>query len=259
MSQELRDADDKKDVAEILFNLRNNFNILHVEWPAVPEDEEVNVEMDKNQEGQVGQEGQQPEDGTMPPKEGEQVDDKDMPTDMEAPAGGDDQSILFKVIDMLKADAEAKASEANARAKEAEAKEAEFAAQITGHKVKAEEEMAQAGSYFKQQKDNKKAADKLSQLAKYRQEISQQHGTNESTKHGKQVVEDVNQEVALLQSQLANLNVRKSNATKTLDAQISRIQRQLAIKTKQMGAVAPQPTVPQTTDTATSAAPNTQI
>lgn len=179
LDSEIRDADDKKDIAEILFNLRDSFNILHVEWPPIPEDEEVNVDM-KDQPGKEGEgaEGELPPgaddkggepgaagaEGELPPAEG----DAGMSS-----GGNDDQSILFKVIDMLKADAEAKTAEANAKAKQAEAREAKYAANIADRKVKSEEEFANADSYFKQQQEGKKAAQRLSKLAKYRQEIAQ--------------------------------------------------------------------------------------
>lgn len=162
----LKDADDKKDVAEILFNLRNTFNILHVEWPPMPEDEEVNTKLDSKDGEEANIEGE------LPP--GADEAEGELPPAEEAPTSnaGDEQSILFKVIDMLKADAEAKQAEANARAKEAEAKEAGFAAKIANKKVQSEEEMANADNYFKQQKESKKAAEQLSRLAKYRQEVS---------------------------------------------------------------------------------------
>ena len=59
----LQDVHDKKDIAEILFNLRNTFNILHVEWPPIPEDEEVNVEMDKDKQKGDNVDAELPKDG----------------------------------------------------------------------------------------------------------------------------------------------------------------------------------------------------
>ena len=177
LDNEIRDAEDKHDVAEILFNLRDTFNILHVEWPPVPEDEEVDVEMKdqagKEGEGDMGGEGELPPDAAEPGKEGE--GEGELPPEGEGGMGGpsDEQSILLKVIDMLKADAESKTAEANAKAKAAQAREAKYAAKIADHKVKSEEEFANADSYFKKQQEDKKSAQRLAKLAKYRQEISQ--------------------------------------------------------------------------------------
>jgi hypothetical protein len=260
LDNEIKDAENKRDVAEILFNLRDTFNILHVEWPPVPEDEEVNVDM-------KGQKGDEIE-GELPPgTEGEKEPGKEgegegeLPTDTgvgDIGSSGDDQSILFKVIDMLKADAEARMAEANAKAKEAEAKEAKYAANIADRKVKSEEDFANADSYFKQQQENKKASQRITKLAKYRQEISQSADkrpgvySNESYKLKKQrMVEDATQEVVALQAQLSALNLKRIVATKGIDNQIRAIQQQLAIKTKQASQQSVTGTSPATNQTIT--------
>jgi hypothetical protein len=181
LQRELR-ADKKREVAEILFDLRNKFNISYVEWPAVPEDEEVDMELSdqktKDDADALG-DTEMPDD-----KLGDKGDDKDKP-DMnadldamapEAPAGEDDSSVksmLDKVIDMLKQDAEARKAEAEARGKEAQAKEAEAAAKIADQKVRAEEELFKADQYAKSQSEEKKEAQRLAKLAAYRQAISQ--------------------------------------------------------------------------------------
>ena len=78
---EYLDDDKSLDVAEILFNLRNSFNILFVEWPKLPEDEEVDNTLDNPEanpaggepgtEGEPGAEGEQPpEDNYNPQKVG---------------------------------------------------------------------------------------------------------------------------------------------------------------------------------------------
>lgn len=179
------------EIAEVLFKLKDKFDIVDVNWGDIPEDEE-------NQEQQVGGDmgaaggGA----GTMPMPgaggggaggapggeenpidqaaeeggEGEGEEGKNEGED-EMTAGGDEgeaRSALQSVIDMMKSDAKAKQAEAEARAAEARAKEAEWTAKAAAAKVKQEEEVLDMETHEKEEKDMEKEAKRLAKLAKYR-------------------------------------------------------------------------------------------
>lgn len=235
-------SDDKLDVAEILFDLRNTFNILFVEWPKMPEDEETVNVLDKKE----GEEGKPGEEGALP-KEGEEPIEPTPPApEPTPPATPDSESILLKVIDMLRADADAKKAEATAKAKESEAETAKFSVQLSNIKVKNEEDMLKADDYFKKQSEAKKDQERIAKLAKYRNEVvknttyeadmsflqtmidSQTVELAEET-----VSEDLNSEVQQLQTQIADINARKMRAMKVYDDQLRLLQQKLSAKTKQ--------------------------
>jgi hypothetical protein len=158
-------AVNNQEIAEILFNLKDKFDIVHVEWPALPEDEEEAAPIEG--EGDL-----------------EMSDAESAPTDLgaegdldvggEAPAEDDSsvKSALDKVIDMLKADAEARKAEAEAKEQEAKAKEAEYAAKMAEQKVKSEEEVLDMETFYKEKGEERKEAQKLMKLAKYRHDLA---------------------------------------------------------------------------------------
>lgn len=150
--------EEPKELAEILFNLNDKFTISHVDWGEIEEDEE---ELD------------QPERDIPPDEmggEGEDISLGDEEIGLEDSGDSEAQSALDKVIDMLKADADARTAEAKAKEAEAKAKEAEYAAKSAEAKIKGEEEVLDMEAYFKKQNDEKKEAQKLAKLARYRHE-----------------------------------------------------------------------------------------
>lgn len=239
--------DDKLDVAEILFDLRNTFNILFVEWPKMPEDEETVNVLDKK-EGEPDEEGKPGEEGALP-KEGEEgaAPAEPLPPEPAAPAAPDSESILLKVIDMLRADADAKKAESLAKAKESEAETAKFSVQLSNIKVKNEEDMLKADDYFKKQSEAKKDQERIAKLAKYRNEVVK-NTTYEADMsflqtmidsqeiellEDGQVSEDLNTEVQQIQTQIADITARKMRAMKVYDDQLRLLQQRLTAKTKQ--------------------------
>jgi hypothetical protein len=163
VSSQLEDAvNTSAEIAELLFNLHNRFDIVHTEWPNIAEDQEE--ELPAGGEGDV--EGG--DEGELPDLEGM---DEVPPGDEGAMAPSPDEGVksaLNKVIDMLKSDAEARKAEADAKAAEARAKEAEYTAQIATQKVRSEQEVLDAEAYYRQKKEDQKEARKLTMLAKYR-------------------------------------------------------------------------------------------
>lgn len=169
----LADEEDKNggvpEIAEILFELRDRFNIIDVIWPEVEEDQE---------EGQAvaGEEGQ-PLVGSTPGAEGadqaglEQPGAEMPPVDTGAPPEGDTQSLLTQVIDMMRTDAEARKAEAIARQREAEVRSQEAQNRTSKARVKQEEEMLDMENYFKQKNEMKKETKQLAKLAQWRNEV----------------------------------------------------------------------------------------
>lgn len=159
-----------KEIAEVLFLLKDKFEIVDVVWPEIEGDEEQEMQGDD-----AGMEGEDP---------GMESDDANMDVDVDVDAEGDIEmgsegddlemepdddakSALQQVIDVLKADAEAKKAEAEAKEAEAEAKEAEYNAQAAAAKVSQEEQVLDMEAYYKDKKNQDDEAKRLAKLAKY--------------------------------------------------------------------------------------------
>ncbi len=162
-----RKKDEQPEIAEILFQLRSQFNILDVVWPEVEEDQEEQQQLDPSQQGQDG-EGQ-PGEGEQDPENAEGADD------MTADAGvGEEEvsSLLQQVIDMMKSDADARKADAVARQKEAEERAQQSTARIAKAKVKREEELLDMDTYNKNKKAAEKESQQLAKLAKWKHEVA---------------------------------------------------------------------------------------
>jgi hypothetical protein len=143
------------EIAEVLFKLKDQFDIIDVDWGQIPEDEEQEQTVNVDDE-EIDRE---------PKDDKQETENQDM-------SGADTgaQSALIAVIDMLKADAEAKKAEAEAREAEARAKEAEYAAKAAEAKVRQEEEILDMETAEKEKREKEKEAKMLAKLAKHRHE-----------------------------------------------------------------------------------------
>lgn len=222
LAQMLANSDNNNDhentsmeIAEVLFKLKDKFDIVDVNWGDIPEDEE--------QEQTVGGEAGGAEGGLPGAAPGGQPGAEsglpgaapggENPIDQVAAEGGEGEgegegeegegemtagdegeakSALQDVIDMMKADAKAKQAEAEARAAEARAKEAEWTAKAAAAKVKQEEEVLDMETHEKEQKEMDKEAKRLAKLAKYRHQKASKY-QNEIGGHS-DVEVDVNSE-----------------------------------------------------------------
>lgn len=148
------------EVAEVLFNLRNKYNIVDVVWPKMVEDEEPVQTAD----GESQSNANNPE-----------VDDVGVADDTQAPqansGAGNVPGAMDAMLSALIADAEARRQEAVARAAEARAKEADAAARMSAQKMDAEEEVADMEAFYNSQNEEQKEAKKLAKLAKYRHQM----------------------------------------------------------------------------------------
>lgn len=161
------DENTPTEIAEVLFQLKDKFEIVDVEWPTIEGDEE--------EEQEVGSE--EGDDAEMTADTGGEGDLDAAASDLEGDGDGgaseeDAKSALQQVIDMMKADAEAKKAEAEAKTAEYKAKEAEFASQAAAEKVKQEEEILDMESYYKDKQDEEKEAKQLAKLAKYKHDLA---------------------------------------------------------------------------------------
>lgn len=182
-----QDEQEPLDLAEILFNLKDQFDIVDVIWPDIVEDEEQDMELNQQgtegdpMGGDPGMEGD-PMGGDMglegdPGMEGDPMGG-DMGLDAGAGAGGmeDEKTLLTQIIDMMKADAEARKAEAIAKSAEAKAREAAAAHAQILTKVKQEEQFLDMEAHNKQRKEAEREAKRLAQLARYKHEVSNETG-----------------------------------------------------------------------------------
>jgi hypothetical protein len=243
LARDMADAKDNKlsgsktnvSLAELLYNLKDEFDVVDVEFPTIPKDvvymadkatkgadtsemeendtvDDTNLEgndnldvsdenadfvmngeegdlnvSDENMdiEGGEGGEGEEGEEGLEGEEGGEEneldMDDESVEDFNEEPESATPESLLKSVMDMLKADAEAKKAQADAAAEEARAKQAEYSYKSAQATVAHEEEFARMELEADQQKQKEKDAKRLADLAKHRvQKVSAMRETNDS-------------------------------------------------------------------------------
>jgi len=167
------ESEPSPEIAEVLFKLKNNYNIINVEWPDSMEDAEESSEYKPNKEGGEeefpGEEGDEGGEEEFPDEEGNKLD-QGAPMD----TGSTDKvtDLLTQVIDMMKADADARKSEAQAREAEAKTHQANAARNQAMARVKQEEQFLDMDSYQKNQKEKDKEAKRLAQLAKWKHDLA---------------------------------------------------------------------------------------
>ena len=177
------------EIAEILFNLKDRFTIVDVEWPSIEEDEEQEVEGDLGDlgGGEGGEEDKGDSEGDLDlDLSGEGGEEGDMEAalqgdgegdlglgDEEMGGGNDAEGMLQSVIDLLVSQADAAKAEAQAKEAEANATEAKYNAQAAEAKVKKEEEILDMEAHYSEQKDQEKEAKQLAKLARYKHETAQ--------------------------------------------------------------------------------------
>lgn len=183
-------------MAELLFNLRREYDIIDVEFPTIPVDGIYNADKVSYKTPETGDPDFASEEGAgddmddgmgmgdAPGAEGGEEDDmglddsalddelsddesEDFP-DVGIEDETSEQSVLSKVIDMMKADAEAKIAQANAEAEKAKAAQAEYQAKAATATVQQQEELMRMEAKMEEQKKKEKEAKKLADLAKFR-------------------------------------------------------------------------------------------
>jgi hypothetical protein len=190
-----------KSIAEIVFDLNREYDIIDAEWGNIPEDEETPVPEARPGEGKgaaqkpasdLGDETGEasPEDLGKKGSNGESDKDTDKTDadlgdlgdlgdeDLEGGKIGDMKddedvkSTLNQIIDMLKDDIEAKKAEAAAKKAEAEAKRAAAIRAAQESKARMDAELLDAEDFFKQKKEEERQRRQMEMLARYRHAIS---------------------------------------------------------------------------------------
>lgn len=173
------------EIAEVLFKMKDKFDIVDVEWPGIEGDEEEQEVVGDEQAmgaapaggapaGEPGAEGEMGADGAdLDALGAEGEGEGEMGDEEMAPEEDDAKTALSQVIDMMKADAEAKKAEADARTAEARAKEAEYSAQASASKVRKEEQIYDMEAAEKQKSDQDKESQQLAKLARFQHQKAQ--------------------------------------------------------------------------------------
>lgn len=179
------DQNSALEIAEVLFKLKDKFEIVDVEWPDIEGDEEEEQEIEGDPEAEGGDMGAEGGDDLGLDAEGTAGGDDDLgmdgdPEGMEEPVDdeADAKSALDKVIDMMKADADAKMAEAKAREAEAKAKEAEHVAKAAQARVSQEEQVLDMETYYKDKQDQEKETKQLAKMAKFKHDTARDAEAN---------------------------------------------------------------------------------
>lgn len=165
MANDEDDQQERPEIAEVLFKLKDRFDIVDVCWPEIAEDEE--------QDTQLQGAAPNPADGEVDPT----LDAA--PVDTGSGDTGQVQDLLTQVIDMMKADAEARKADARAREAEAKVKEADAIATQAMTRVKQEEQYLDMDEYNKSKKAEEKEAKRLAQLSRWKHETSRDRGIDD--------------------------------------------------------------------------------
>lgn len=186
-------------MAELLFKMKDQFDIIDVEFPKIPSDVIYNADkasydtgnsdmMPDDQMGAESPEGMENGEDLMEPLDltdyedtegsapeelpnGEEEPDMDADIeDLSEPENMEDTegSILTKVIDMLKSQAESEIERAKAEAEKARAEQARYTAQATQFAIKDQEEQLRYELEMEEQKKREKEAQKLADMTKHR-------------------------------------------------------------------------------------------
>ena len=230
----------KIEIAELLFSLKDEFNILNVVWPTVVDDAVEEEENSKNGElqdedmnNQASQEGddainpdeQQSSDenrGVGEEKGTHDVGEDDIPVadlpQQDAFSGADDQkTTINSILAMLSSDAEAKKADADARAAEARAREAESMARAAEAKIKSEEQILDMEAYNKTQTTEKSETRKLAKLAKYRHDLKRERSDSTLDNDTIEIDPDQSKRFEEEENHVSKLDGYKSNKNISID------------------------------------------
>lgn len=173
--KETKDKTGGDEIAAILFDLKDRFKIVDVKWPTIQEDEEQAPAPAADPSAAAP--GTDPAvaatdpaaaDPMAPPTDGTDPADPSLGADGAAPA--DSADMITQILDMLRQDAEARKADAEAKIADARAREADAAQRTAAVKLQGEEEVMDAEAYFKDKKEEKKEAERLKMIARFRQE-----------------------------------------------------------------------------------------
>lgn len=164
----LSDADNPKEIAEVLYMLKQDYDIVDVEWDeAITEDEETDSE--EGGEDDLALDG---EEG------GEDAGDDELDLGDEGDLGGEDESspdmqqstvqLLQQVIDLLKSETGVRTANADVAKAKAETELQDIETQKQDAEISREQEVADMEGFEEEEKERKKNERLVQRLAKYR-------------------------------------------------------------------------------------------
>lgn len=175
LSNNQNDEHKHREIGEIVYELKNDFDIINIDMGTIPEDEEE-IEEIKNSEGSDLEIEDDPEGDDEV-----SLDDKMEPGDADTDDSEENAtSALTAVIDMMKSDAEARQADAEARQKESESRIAALNTQAAEAQVKKSEEVMDMEAHYNKEADKDKESKQLAKLAQYRHEISGSEETSDT-------------------------------------------------------------------------------
>jgi len=202
-----------KEIAEIIHELKDKYDIVDVEWPGIEGDEEEEQEVVGDAAGgAAGLEGGAGVGGDAGGAGGEldleggdeggddlSLGDEEVGDEGDMTAGDDEaKSALQSVIDVMKADAEAKLADAEARTAEARAKEAEYSGQAAGARARQEEQVYDMEAAEKDEKERGKSAEQQAKLARFQHQKAQTAEASLSMESVKDDVDDKDEKTITL-------------------------------------------------------------
>lgn len=163
------------DLAELLYMLRDDFDIVDVTWPEVEENEEFeDQEFVGGENDEFGGEDLEGMDGEGLDGEGtDDLEGLEGEDELKMSAGGDEgevSSLLAKVIDMMTADAAARQADAEARISDSRTKETEIGLKHILARIKQEEQLLDMEEERKSAKSEEQEVKRLAQLAKWKRD-----------------------------------------------------------------------------------------
>lgn len=177
-----------KTLAELLYELKDEFTIIDAQFPTIPKDavynaDEISTLPEAEGEGPESPEGEGPE-GEM----GGEGPEGEGPEGLEGPEGegpegemgdddvdiGDDfgeepdkESLLISVLGMLKSQNEKETAQAKAEEEKAKANQAEIALRSSKNEMESQEEMISAQAEMDAERDKEKRVKERAELAKF--------------------------------------------------------------------------------------------
>jgi hypothetical protein len=204
-------------MAELLFNMRTKFDIIDVEFPNIPDDVIYNADdaspannVGDNVEAEIDElnnpldltdfDEVEDNEANLDNDETEEIETdsdtvEDFPeSESEEQTMSDEGSILAKVIDMLKSQADSEIERAKAEAEKARAEQARYTAQATQFAIRDQEEQLKYEMEIEEQKEREKEAKRVADLAKHR--ITQKLDTIDGIREGEEFAtpDDVSRE-----------------------------------------------------------------
>lgn len=173
-------------MAELLYNLMDEFDVVDVSFPTIPTDVVYNADKATTGVSSSVQKTNTPEEAGGAEIDDEIIQDDEILQDddsveafEEEPVSVDPtKDILNQVLDMLKAQSKAMQAQAEAEAEKAKALQAEFSVKSASLNSSQQEEMARMESTIDAQKQKEKDARKMAEYAKIKAQNASSIGEN---------------------------------------------------------------------------------